>query len=70
MTADAPHHRNHDRNEDDVRQSGSIHTRYAWAAIVEPARLEDCPFCRVGITHVSHVPSGSVRVGQDYGDAE
>jgi hypothetical protein len=70
VTADAPHHRSHDRNEDDVRRSGSIHTRSAWAAMVEPARVENCPFCTVGIRHVSHVPAASVRVGQDYGDAE
>jgi hypothetical protein len=53
-----------------VRQSGPIHARHTWPAIVEQPRVENCPFCTFGIRHVGHVPSGSVRVGQDYGDAE
>jgi hypothetical protein len=57
-----------DPNEEAVRQSASIRPRRTWTAIVQETHVENCPFCVSGIRHVRHVPSGSVRVGQDFGD--
>jgi hypothetical protein len=51
-----------------MKQSESIPPRRMWPAMVDETRAEDCPFCAVKITHVGHVPSRLVRVGQDYGD--
>jgi hypothetical protein len=52
-----------------MKQSESIPPWHARPAMMDETRPDDCPFCATGISHVGHVPSRLVRVGQDYGDA-